>query len=70
LRKAGADVLGMAAIFTYGFDAARRHFEKADCMLYTLCNYSALIDEALACNYIAAADMDALKRWRENPSEY
>ncbi|MDR1681521.1 MAG: orotate phosphoribosyltransferase [Prevotellaceae bacterium] len=70
LRKAGADVLGMAAIFTYGFDVARRNFEKADCLLYTLCNYPALITEALASNYIAAADMDALRQWREKPEQW
>ncbi|MDR0729973.1 MAG: orotate phosphoribosyltransferase [Prevotellaceae bacterium] len=70
LRKAGADVLGMAAIFTYDFDAARRNFEKSGCTLYTLCNYPALIAEAITRNYIAAADVDTLKRWRESPERW
>jgi orotate phosphoribosyltransferase len=64
LRKAGADVLGMAAIFSYGFDTSRRSFEKSDCVLYTLTNYITLIEEALACGYIAAQDMETLKQWQ------
>ncbi|MDR0668362.1 MAG: orotate phosphoribosyltransferase [Prevotellaceae bacterium] len=70
LRKAGADVLGMAAIFTYEFDLARRHFEKADCLLYTLCNYAALIAEARDARYITDDDLDALRQWRENPDQW
>ncbi|MDR3351282.1 MAG: orotate phosphoribosyltransferase [Prevotellaceae bacterium] len=70
LRKAGADVLGMAAIFSYGFNTSRRRFEKSDCVLYTLTNYITLIEEALAGGYIAAADIEALKRWREHPDEW
>jgi orotate phosphoribosyltransferase len=70
LRKAGADVLGMAAIFSYGFDASRRSFEKSNCVLYTLTNYITLIEEALACGYIAAQDLETLKQWREQPDEW
>jgi orotate phosphoribosyltransferase len=70
LRKAGADVLGMAAIFSYGFDTSRRSFEKSNCVLYTLTNYITLIEEALACGYIAAQDMETLKQWREHPDEW
>ena len=70
LRRAGADVLGMAAIFTYGFDLARRHFEKADCLLYALCDYAALIDEARDARYITDDDLEALRRWRERPERW
>jgi len=70
LRKAGADVLGMVAIFSYGFDIARHNFENANCILYTLSNYNALIDEALACNYIEAKDVETLKLWREAPDKW
>jgi orotate phosphoribosyltransferase len=70
LRKAGADVLGMVAIFSYGLDVARRNFEKSNCVLYTLSNYTTLIDEALACNYIAPKEMETLRRWRENPEKW
>jgi len=70
LRKAGADVLGMVAIFSYGFDVARHNFENANCLLYTLSNYNALIDEALACNYIESKDVETLKQWREAPDKW
>jgi orotate phosphoribosyltransferase len=70
LRKAGADVLGMAAIFSYGFDTSRRSFEKSNCVLYTLTNYITLIEEALACGYIATQDLETLKQWREQPDEW
>ncbi len=70
LRKAGSDVLGLLAIFTYDFDASRRAFEVSDCVLYTLTNYSNLIEEALACHYIRPEDMDTLKKWREAPDKW
>ena len=70
LRKAGADVLGILAIFTYDFDATRRAFEVSDCVLYTLTNYPTLIEEALACNYIRSEDVDTLKKWREEPDKW
>jgi orotate phosphoribosyltransferase len=70
LRKAGGDVLGMTAIFSYGFDGARRLFEKSDCVLYTLSHYNALIQEALACGYIAEKDMAALGLWRDDPEKW
>jgi orotate phosphoribosyltransferase len=70
LRRAGADVLGMAAIFSYGFAASRRSFENSDCVLYTLTNYMTLIEEALACGYIAPQAMEQLKQWREQPDTW
>jgi len=70
LRKAGADVLGMAAIFSYDFLEARRNFEKSDCELHTLTNYNTLIEEALACGYIAPENMESLKEWREDPEKW
>jgi orotate phosphoribosyltransferase len=70
VRMAGADVLGMVAIFSYNFIATRRNFENADCELYTLTNYLTLIEEAKQCNYIKATDMETLERWREAPDKW
>jgi orotate phosphoribosyltransferase len=70
LRKAGADVLGMAAIFSYGFDSSRRNFEKSNCVLYTLTNYTTLIEEALSCEYIVEQDIATLKQWRDDPEKW
>jgi len=70
LREAGANILGMAAIFTYGFPVAQMNFEKSDVELHTLSNYSTLIDVALESNYINDADMEALRYWREHPEKW
>jgi len=70
LRSAGYDVAGLAAIFTYGFDVAVENFKLANCPFYTLSNYSALIKYAGNNHYITEADVDVLKKWRENPAEW
>ena len=70
IRKDGSEVLGMLAIFTYGFPVAEEKFKAAKVKLTTLCNYDAVLAEALATNYIAADDMEALQEWRKNPSTW
>jgi orotate phosphoribosyltransferase len=70
LRAARADVLGMAAIFTYGFEKASTSFIEKNCTLYTLTNYSFLLEAALETNYITANDMDKLNQWLLNPAEW
>ena len=70
LKTAGADVKGMAAIFTYGFKTASDNFKKAKCKLETLCNYEILIQQAVKSSYITEKDVDTLKAWRDNPSEW
>lgn len=70
LREAGAEVLGMVAIFTYGFDVAAQQFKEAGVKLDTVSNYFALIDEATASGYVRESDTQVLKQWRENPSEW
>jgi orotate phosphoribosyltransferase len=44
LRAAGANIKGMAAIFTYGFDVAEQNFKNANIDLYTLSNYQNLLN--------------------------
>ncbi|MGN0202673.1 MAG: orotate phosphoribosyltransferase [Candidatus Cryptobacteroides sp.] len=68
LREAGAEVLGMVAIFTYGFPVAAEQFAKEGVALDTLSNYGALIDAATATGYVRPSDADVLRQWRENPS--
>lgn len=70
LRDAGAEVLGMVAIFTYGFDLAAQRFEEDNVRLDTLSNYSALVDVASETGYISSAAKTLLHEWRENPSEW
>lgn len=70
LREAGADVLGMVAIFTYGFDLAAQRFAEDKVELTTLSNYSALVETASETGYISPEAKDLLHEWRKNPSEW
>lgn len=70
LRDKGCDVLGMVAVFTYGFPQAVDSFRKADCPLYTLSNYEALIELAVESGYVASEHITALKKWRESPETW
>jgi orotate phosphoribosyltransferase len=67
LRDAGANVLGMVAIFTYGFDLAKKSFEDQNVPVHTLANYHQLIDYALSIKMVDESQLDILKSWRENP---
>lgn len=70
LRQANANVLGMTAIFTYGFDLAKENFDKYDIPLYTLASYNELIEYAISINLVNSSHLSVLKSWRENPSEW
>lgn len=70
LRDAGADVLGMVAIFTYGFEIAREQFAEAGVPLTTLSHYGALIEEALSSGYVDEKEYALLGEWRRNPSQW
>ena len=70
IRKDGSDVLGMIAIFSYGFPEAEQKFKAAKVKLTTLCSYDAVLNEALSTKYIAEADIETLKEWRVNPSQW
>lgn len=70
LRNAGAEVLGLYAIFTYGFKRAVDAFAAANCKFYTLSNYDALLEHALEIGYISDNQLDALKKWRHAPEDW
>lgn len=70
LRNVGCEVLGMLAIFTYGFQKAEDNFQHAACSLTTLSNYSAMIDLALKIGYVKSEQIEKLKAWRLSPETY
>lgn len=70
LRKAGCEVVGMTALFTYQFPIAMEAFEQAGVELITLSNYSALIQTALETGFIKEKDVETLKEWRKDPSKW
>jgi orotate phosphoribosyltransferase len=70
LKDAGFNVLGMVAIFTYGFKIAEDNFRDAGVELVTLSNYEALIEEAVKTNYVKESDLESLKVWRKDPASW
>ena len=70
LRNAACEVLGMVAIFTYGFQRAESNFASARCVLDTLSNYTAMIDLAVKTGYIKMEEVERLKAWRLSPETY
>lgn len=70
LQAADIEVLGMLAIFTYGFPVADQNFEDANIELHTLSNYSIMLEEAAASGYISEDDISTLSEWRESPSTW
>lgn len=70
IRNAGAEVVGMVAIFSYQFPIAVEAFKKANVQLLTLSNYSAMLEAALEINYIKGSDLETLKQWRKDPANW
>lgn len=68
LQSVGADILGLAAIFTYGFDKADKAFKDAGVDYYTLSNYEELLQVAVEKNYIKDSELTKLQEWRKDPS--
>ena len=68
LRAAGADVLYMTAIMSYGFDIARENFERAGVKLTTLCEYGVLVEKAAESGYVRPEELELLARWRKDPA--
>jgi orotate phosphoribosyltransferase len=68
VRNAGCHVVGMVAIFTYGFPVAYEQFKEAKVNLISLCNYDAILDEALKIEYIDESEIKTLQEWRKNPA--
>lgn len=70
VKEAGAVALGVLAIFSYQLDKATDAFQAADMPLYTLSNYSALLEVALEKGKIKQEDMELLRSWRSNPAAF
>lgn len=70
MNEAGFKVIGMAAIFSYGFDIAERNFEEANIPLVCLCDFNHLLKEALRRKYIDEKELVYLKSWRTDPAHW
>jgi orotate phosphoribosyltransferase len=70
LREADADIVGMVAIFTYGFEKAADRFAEATCQVQTLSNYDSLLQQATHSGYITASQQATLTNWKSNPEAW
>ncbi len=68
MDDAGFKVIGMAAIFTYGFDTAVKNFEEAGIPLVCLSDFNHLISEAVKRKYVDENALVYLKAWRADPA--
>ena len=69
LRNAGADVLGIVSIFTYGMQKGIDRLAAAEAKNYSLSNLDALVEVAAEEGYIKAEDKERILKFRNNPSD-
>ena len=70
LQAAKMEVLGMAAIFTYGFAQAEENFKQAGVKAWCLSNYQALLPVAQQQGLIDASMLELLQNWRKDPAQW
>ena len=69
LREAGADVLGVVSIFTYGMKKGLDRLEEANVINYSLTNFDVIAQTAAEEGYIKEEDVARLIQFRNNPSD-
>ena len=69
LREAGADVLGVVSIFTYGMQKGLERLAAAEVKNVSLCDLDTLVEVAADKAYIAPEDKERLIKFRNNPSD-
>ena len=70
VQRSGANVLGVAGIFSYQLPQLASNFQKANIPYTTITNYSELIDVALEQNYIDNNQKEVLTQWRQDPEHW
>ena len=69
LREAGAQVLGIVSIFTYGMKKGLDRLKEANLINYSLSDLDTLVEVAASEGYIAETDKQRLIQFRNNPSD-
>jgi orotate phosphoribosyltransferase len=70
MTDAGFNVIGMVAIFTYGFDAAEKAFSQANIPLTCLSDFNYLLTEAVSKKYLDEDQVNYVKSWRLDPGKW
>jgi len=69
LKAAGANVLGIVSIFTYGLQKGLERLNNANVINYSLSNFETLVDVAAKENYISNEDIKKVLKFQKNPSD-
>ena len=70
LREAGCEVVGVIAIFDYGFPKSKIAFSDSSCEYATLSNYQTLVEQALRQEYISPEEAKELREWNQDPAKW
>lgn len=70
MREAGCTVVGMVAIFTYGFDAAEKSFSEAKTPLVCLSDFNHLLTVAVQQKFLTEDQLIYVKSWRLDPANW
>lgn len=70
VREAGGEVVGLLALFTYGFPDAAQRFAEADVPFYTISDFHALGDVAVQHGYLDAEKLEIVKAFANNPKDW
>ena len=69
LREAGADVLGVVSIFTYGMEKGKKRLAEANVVNHSLTDFDCIAEVAAKTGYISESDVKRLIAFRNNPSD-
>ncbi|HIT44107.1 TPA: orotate phosphoribosyltransferase [Candidatus Avacholeplasma faecigallinarum] len=69
LRQAGANVLGIASIFTYGLQKGLDRLKESNVINHSLSNFETLVKVAAEENYISKEDIDKVLKFQKNPND-
>ena len=69
LRENGADVIGIASIFTYGMQKGLDRLKEANCKNVSLCDFDTIAEVASQTGYVKESDVERLIKFRNNPSD-
>ena len=70
LKKEGLEILGMVSIFNYQFEAGREAFKQAGVDLFSLTDYSTLLQLAEKKGFIQPVQQEVLLNWRKDPANW
>ncbi|MBL7875257.1 MAG: orotate phosphoribosyltransferase [Cyclobacteriaceae bacterium] len=70
MKEAGCNVIGMVAIFTYGFETATKNFSEAGVPLVCLSDFNHMLEEAIEQKYLDRDQLVYVKSWRLDPANW